>query len=219
MFRHEKTFEEENDLPFSFKIVERGNQLEALGFDEAFWDLNVCMDGFTFEIRVSMRELLDYFDTLPGIGEYAKKIRNGIVGYGGKHSKMLQTMAEEGFNPEEYLEEFIHKHVDLKTRMDDAKRIQSQTPMQDSKRREFEKSMKELDETVLTMRESSKNWDDFAERMLEATTAIALKVYPEIFNAESHFIKDFEGIIYNHVRRITEEVEKLASDAAKTVHP
>ncbi len=142
----------------------------------------------------------------PPAYQYLINIRANISGYGPKHSKIFQTIANEGFNIEKYIYAFaneIDRNI-IESNVKNNKNLSTNEIEQAGKA--FEKL-----NALVTPEYINENIkiDQFTDAIDEKLHELTLKFFPEFFDYEPEYLKAYKSLLINTTLSFRRGVDKL----------
>lgn len=201
--------------PFEILSCTMSNLLDDTGDDITLWWLRLKTPEYEVDVSVWFERLMRYCqDAHPDTYAYFNSIRRGFIGLGPKHSKVMDVLNEEGFDLMPLIREYIGQCTDIEAHHQQHLKLleMKRDPVQDKELTQKAESMSTL---VRSMRESSIRIDAFTDQVMEYLGTEVATHFPEIFNSDPKYIKEFHGKLINWMLRIREDVDSLSFKAGK----
>lgn len=147
--------------------------------------------------------------------KYFDFVRDGIKGFGPKHSKMFDKFIEDGFDFTALTRLYLDwLFAEKGTEYLEYRRYKSPEEVTEKDVIEHKKIAtiaKDLEKTALSLRDINLRQTELEDKLLDFLNDEALRLFPEIFNSNREFITEFKDVIYSHhVREVVVDIVNLA---------
>jgi hypothetical protein len=202
---------------FSIIQIVLSNVDENWGNSPVHWELTVRRNGKDYLLSLWFTTLWSWCkQNRPKWAAYFRSVRNSIPGIGPKHGKMFRIFHEEEFD---FLPVFI-AYLGHAPENDwfEIKAPGYQQPALPSITQVTAK-MREIEELFVTMKEWDSKNEVFMDNALSWLTDEAVRVFPEIINADGAHITKLHELLVKHVINLGADIESLAFSAANSTDP
>ncbi len=192
------------------------SKLREMGEDAISLQLNIEIEGRVYEEDISFTGLWDYANEkgLPE-GKYFDSVRNNIVGFGPKHSKMFDTFREENFDLEPVLRSYIDEcfaNDGMEWLMDNRLAKIDDADLESWK--DITQQFEALEESARSMSYYNLRQSELEDNLLKFVHQEVLRLFPEIFNSSPALIRKFEEVLYGYeMMGFVEKIIGLAIEA------
>lgn len=190
------------------------NMLKETGDDIVFFHVFFKIDELPelrLPIIIPYTELLYFIDDVDKkVGSYLHHIRNGISGYGPKHSIVFKIMQEETFD----IEPYIYQYFDSKDDIFFQQHVEWCERLQTSNNKEAVKeSVEKLDAIVnddyINYNIKFNEYKDALDQVIHETT---LKYFPDLFEKSKKHIAAYKSKLIDTTLHFSSDIDKIMHD-------
>ncbi|KAA5533333.1 hypothetical protein F0919_12365 [Taibaiella lutea] len=192
--------------------IKYNNSLEDLGYDWVTIYIFFKVDDseeFHMPAMINLDELFGFVENEePETGKYLLNIRRNMRGYGPKHSKVLETLQEEGFDLDKYVAKYFSTLEDsyFQKQIEINKNIRKPEVYKD-----MTKKYEDLKATVEenSLRNSQIRYTAFLDAIEIALHETTFEIYPGLFEMGDKHVAAYEEVLSRAVLNFAEEIDKI----------
>lgn len=197
--------------PAITRIVYKNN-LDSTGDDFLWIYIFFKVDDskeFQMPIMFNLDDLFEFIEKqYPEKGKYLKRIRRSIYGYGPKHSKILETIEEEGFDLDQHIQAYFDSHEDDYFEWAIERNNKNSTPKSQEQISEKVEKINDYIE-VNNLRAEQIKYVAFQEAIDTALHQATLKYYPDLFEMGEKHEYAYKGVLIDTVLEFVSEIDKI----------
>lgn len=204
-----------NNPPFEIIDIKRISILEELGDDEVYWETTIKTANYTIGVHAWFFKVIRYCEQhIPEAASYLKGIRKNIIGFGPKHSAMMEIIDSEGFELMPLITEYIKNGIDLDAYYEHEQRLKEYAK-NPKKETQIKKKQEGLHSVVKNVRESNLRSSKLSDNLLKFLGNQIQNIYPEIFESDPKYIREFNNEIHDSTRSLVEKISSIHFNATQ----
>lgn len=195
--------------PFTIISFEQTDMLNDTGDDIVFFHVDLEINKESFHCMVPFYKLQDHLaKNKPADADYFSGLRSSITGFGPKHTAMLSLAAEEGYD----IEKAVMEYIGTGNIFD---KLTPNKKLSDIEHANLTEQLKQVE--LLAQEGKPFNLRDitFKDAAMDLLNKKILEIYPEILNSRPEYITELKSLLINHVLKFGEAVNNLAWRAYK----